>query len=149
MTYFLPDVISRSGRGWIRTTEVSDNRFTVCPIWPLWNSPIYKACWWKQACFFQRAGGRTWTPDLLITNQLLYQLSYTSVSWRLLYIIISDSICQQFFSKFLKKFLRQGMKMTFPAVCFRTESRKKECRQTAERQSNRISHRKQPLPWHR
>ena len=26
------------------------------------------------------AGGRTWTPDLLITNQLLYQLSYTSVS---------------------------------------------------------------------
>ena len=26
------------------------------------------------------AGGRTRTPDLLITNQLLYQLSYTSVS---------------------------------------------------------------------
>ena len=25
------------------------------------------------------AGGRTWTPDLLITNQLLYQLSYTSL----------------------------------------------------------------------
>ena len=25
-----------------------------------------------------RAGGRTRTPDLLITNQLLYQLSYTS-----------------------------------------------------------------------
>ena len=24
------------------------------------------------------AGGRTRTPDLLITNQLLYQLSYTS-----------------------------------------------------------------------
>ena len=27
---------------------------------------------------FKRAGGRTRTPDLLITNQLLYQLSYTS-----------------------------------------------------------------------
>ena len=26
----------------------------------------------------RRAGGRTRTPDLLITNQLLYQLSYTS-----------------------------------------------------------------------
>ena len=26
------------------------------------------------------AGGRTRTPDLLITNQLLYQLSYTSVA---------------------------------------------------------------------
>ena len=25
------------------------------------------------------AGGRTRTPDLLITNQLLYQLSYTSI----------------------------------------------------------------------
>jgi hypothetical protein len=25
------------------------------------------------------AGGRIRTPDLLITNQLLYQLSYTSV----------------------------------------------------------------------
>ena len=28
------------------------------------------------------AGGRTRTPDLLITNQLLYQLSYTSISAR-------------------------------------------------------------------
>ena len=26
------------------------------------------------------AGGRTRTPDLLITNQLLYQLSYTSAN---------------------------------------------------------------------
>ncbi len=23
------------GRGWIRTTEVNDSRFTVCPVWPL------------------------------------------------------------------------------------------------------------------
>ena len=28
---------------------------------------------------FSGAGGRTRTPDLLITNQLLYQLSYTSM----------------------------------------------------------------------
>ena len=29
-----------SGGGWwIRTTEVSDNRFTVCPLWPLGKSP--------------------------------------------------------------------------------------------------------------
>ena len=27
------------GGRWIRTTEVSDNRFTVCPLWPLGNSP--------------------------------------------------------------------------------------------------------------
>ena len=28
------------GSGWIRTTEVSDNRFTVCPLWPLGNAPV-------------------------------------------------------------------------------------------------------------
>ena len=59
------------GRGWIRTTEVVDGRFTVCSLWPLGNLPIYKKT---------GAGGRTRTPDLLITNQLLYQLSYTSES---------------------------------------------------------------------
>ena len=30
------------GGWWIRTTEVSDNRFTVCPLWPLGNSPASK-----------------------------------------------------------------------------------------------------------
>ena len=61
------------GQGWIRTTEVVDGRFTVCSLWPLGNLPILN---------LQKngAGGRTRTPDLLITNQLLYQLSYTSVS---------------------------------------------------------------------
>ena len=73
------------GGEWIRTTEVVDNRFTVCPLWPLGNSPtnyevLYKAC---PAFLSGRtaqfgAGERTRTPDLLITNQLLYQLSYTS-----------------------------------------------------------------------
>ena len=29
------------GSGWIRTTEVSDNRFTVCPLWPLGNAPLF------------------------------------------------------------------------------------------------------------
>ena len=39
----IPDTIASrifGGRGWIRTTEVTDNRFTVCPLWPLGNSPI-------------------------------------------------------------------------------------------------------------
>ena len=35
------------GRGWIRTTEVSDNRFTVCPLWPLGNPPIWS--WWTES----------------------------------------------------------------------------------------------------
>ena len=29
------------GRGWIRTIEARSNRFTVCPLWPLGNSPIF------------------------------------------------------------------------------------------------------------
>ncbi len=28
------------GKRWIRTTEVTDNRFTVCSLWPLGNLPI-------------------------------------------------------------------------------------------------------------
>ena len=28
------------GRGWIRTIEAESSRFTVCPLWPLGNSPI-------------------------------------------------------------------------------------------------------------
>ena len=28
------------GRRWIRTIEAKRNRFTVCPLWPLGNSPI-------------------------------------------------------------------------------------------------------------
>ncbi len=75
------------GGEWIRTTEVVDNRFTVCPLWPLGNSPIkylvlYKACPASSSGRTAQfgAGGRTRTPDLLITNQLLYQLSYTSSS---------------------------------------------------------------------
>ena len=35
------------GSGWIRTTEVSDNRFTVCPLWPLGNAPIWS--WWSES----------------------------------------------------------------------------------------------------
>ena len=28
------------GSGWVRTTGVTDNRFTVCPLWPLGYTPI-------------------------------------------------------------------------------------------------------------
>ena len=60
------------GGRWIRTTEGIASRFTVCPLWPLGNSPIFDSA-------PDGAGGRTRTPDLLITNQLLYRLSYTSI----------------------------------------------------------------------
>ena len=29
------------GRGWIRTTEALSSRFTVCPHWPLGNTPLF------------------------------------------------------------------------------------------------------------
>ena len=31
------------GGRWIRTTEGSASRFTVCPLWPLGNSPIFSS----------------------------------------------------------------------------------------------------------
>ena len=42
-------LLDNGGGRWIRTTEVTDNRFTVCPLWPLGNSPIfnYGACRWS------------------------------------------------------------------------------------------------------
>ena len=86
------------GGGWIRTTEAKRNRFTVCPLWPLGNSSIWNC----------GAGGRIRTPDLLITNQLLYRLSYTSAS-RVLsnsrcYSTRKCTPCQQLFSFFQKNF---------------------------------------------
>ena len=35
------------GSGWIRTTEGGANRFTVCPLWPLGNAPIWS--WWRES----------------------------------------------------------------------------------------------------
>ncbi len=31
------------GRRWIRTIEATCNRFTVCPLWPLGNPPIFSS----------------------------------------------------------------------------------------------------------
>ena len=54
---------------------------------------------------FVGAGRRIRTPDLLITNQLLYQLSYTSASTNSKdYISKSILFCQHFYLDFLKFF---------------------------------------------
>ena len=47
--YHLVSLHLYGGRGWIRTTEVTDNRFTVCPLWPLGNSPIFIWSWWTDS----------------------------------------------------------------------------------------------------
>ena len=43
------------------------------------------------------AGRRIRTPDLLITNQLLYQLSYTSISISAVYSNRTFGVCQHIF----------------------------------------------------
>ena len=48
------------------------------------------------------AGGRTRTPDLLITNQLLYQLSYTSISLQRMLLYHRDKLMSiPFFKKII------------------------------------------------
>ena len=49
------------GRGWIRTTEALSSRFTVCPHWPLGNTPL--------SGFDRLAAVRTVPGDLLILPQ--------------------------------------------------------------------------------
>ena len=63
------------GKRWIRTTEVTDDRFTVCSLWPLGNPSINNIKLYKKC---SGAGDWNRTRNLLITNQLLCQLSYTS-----------------------------------------------------------------------
>ena len=63
-----------NGWRWIRTTEAICSRFTVCPLWPLGNPSI----WY----FLSQADKRTRTVNLLITNQLLCQLSHIGIIFK-------------------------------------------------------------------
>ena len=72
----------RGGRRWIRTTEVGDVRFTVWCIWPLCNPPVFSFLP-RQCGVMFGAGDWNRTHNLLITNQLLCQLSYTSTPLQL------------------------------------------------------------------
>ena len=65
----------KNGQRWIRTTEAICSRFTVCPLWPLGNLPIY-----TQYEIMWKADDRTRTDNLLITNQLLCQLSHIGIN---------------------------------------------------------------------
>ena len=67
-----------NGWRWIRTTEAICSRFTVCPLWPLGNpSKISHIQLYDIVLISQyKADDRTRTDNLLITNQLLCQLSH-------------------------------------------------------------------------
>ena len=62
-----------NGWGRIRTFEGIASRFTVCPLWPLGNPSI------ENYIQFSKADERTRTVNLLITNQLLCQLSHIGI----------------------------------------------------------------------
>ena len=90
------------GGGWIRTIEGEASRFTVCPLWPLGYSSVFS--WAEEG----GAGGRIRTPDLLITNQLLYQLSYTSKQRSAFTTMIIIAAGGEFVNSFFKKFFMWG-----------------------------------------
>ena len=67
--------IVRYGRIWWKRVD-SDHRSETQQIYSL--PPLATRERFQRYKKENGAGGRTRTPDLLITNQLLYQLSYTS-----------------------------------------------------------------------
>ena len=90
-THSLSCVHFYGGRGWIRTTEVTDNRFTVCPLWPLGNSPIFDWSWWTDSNPRPADYKSAALPTEL--HQHFFVLSYN---------IISSNFCQQFFIEIIK-----------------------------------------------
>ena len=88
------------GSGWIRTTEAKRNRFTVCPLWPLGNTPILNLrknwSWWTDS-----------TPrpadykSAALPTELHQLVCFISVSINVLYYIIFKTACQEFFKTFL------------------------------------------------
>src|SRR5512137_2492574 len=79
-----------------------DDRFTVCSLWPLGNPS--RVNW--PLISFSGAGDGTRTRNLLITSQLLYQLSYasrarhlTADAKRILYLKQSYIIVKIFFAR--------------------------------------------------
>ena len=91
------------GRGWIRTIEAKQQQIYSLP--PLATRELSHIKF-KLAVLIEGvlgAGGRTRTPDLLITNQLLYQLSYTS-SAATIGILAQASKNVKCFFEFLLKF---------------------------------------------
>ena len=89
-------VLCVGGGGWIRTIEVEDNRFTVCPLWPLGNSSVFTWSWWTDS----NPRPADYKSAALPTE--LHQLvCFISVSINVLYYIIFKTACQEFFKTFL------------------------------------------------
>ena len=115
--------------GWrrIRTFESVANRFTVCPLWPLGNSPICKAyclnsrlllelvdglepptCWLPISCSTNWA-----TPAFFAVSQEIL-FCFCISRWLLIYNTIRGSKCQHFFQTFFKLFFKNFKKVLQP-----------------------------------
>ena len=91
------------GRWWIRTTEVIDDRFTVCSLWPLGKPSVfsYQLDW-------------SWWTDLnprpadyksaALPTELHQRFCQAVLSWRLVYNTTANMDCQQLFTKISKIF---------------------------------------------
>ena len=105
------------GRRWIRTTEVVDNRFTVCPLWPLGNSPIFNFIL-KAYCLNSKLLWSWWTDSnprpadyksAALPTELHQRISpcllssFLFVTRLLIYNTTDNSICQHKNNSFLKK----------------------------------------------
>ena len=87
------------GSGWIRTTEGGANRFTVCPLWPLGNTPIFdfikKWSWWTDLNPRPADYKSAALPTELHQRLMLEQYNTIFLG------------CQAHFSIFFKKFIFQ------------------------------------------
>ena len=90
------DVLLLGGGRWIRTTEVSDNRFTVCPLWPLGNSPIFSCCGKSRWSWWTDLNPRPADyKSAALPAELHQRISHDAHHY-----ITSDSPCQYLFEKF-------------------------------------------------
>ena len=79
-------------RGGFEPPKATADRFTVCSLWPLGYPSIIRSVLdylhyiflfednSQRPVIFYGAGDGTWTRNLLITSQLLCQLSYASIN---------------------------------------------------------------------
>ena len=76
MSYFRIREVWLRGGGWTRTTELFRGQIYSLLQLPLCDSPFMVVRLLSFSSVGPRADEGTRTPDRLITNQLLYQLSY-------------------------------------------------------------------------
>ena len=128
-----PETSPWRGGGWTRTTERIPGQIYSLLQLPLCDSP--SANW---------AGRRTRTADRLITNQLLYQLSYTGNMWKnvllLLAVLFFAKRCAKIdtFLELTMRFLLFFRKKLFCIVYIIEIQRFKQ---------NHFSYKKEADPW--